>query len=185
MEAKKLKTTADLEVALMDDERLELINGEIVKRPMARFEHGDIQFEISSELKPYKKKSGDSDGWWFATEVSVQYNEHQRPSHDIAGWRKKHVPEKPKGVVNIIPDWVCEIASPSHESKDTVHIFNLLLNNNVPYYWIIWPEEKALIAYKLIDGKYTAIKSINNRGGRIKIEPFEEVEFDLDDVFGD
>lgn len=29
--------------ALKKDERLELINGEIIKRPMARFEHGQVQ----------------------------------------------------------------------------------------------------------------------------------------------
>jgi len=37
VEAIKLKTVADLE--LVEDERVELINGEIVRRPMARSEH--------------------------------------------------------------------------------------------------------------------------------------------------
>lgn len=39
MEATKLKTVEDLLLASQQDERIELINGEIVKRPMARSEY--------------------------------------------------------------------------------------------------------------------------------------------------
>jgi len=41
LEARKLKTVDDL--LQSDDERVELINGEIVKRPMARSKHALIQ----------------------------------------------------------------------------------------------------------------------------------------------
>ncbi len=41
MEALQLKTLGDLLVS--EDERFELINGEIVRRPMARSEHGIMQ----------------------------------------------------------------------------------------------------------------------------------------------
>ena len=41
MEALKLKTLDDL--LLEPDERVELIDGEIVRRPMARSEHGIVQ----------------------------------------------------------------------------------------------------------------------------------------------
>ena len=74
MEALKLKDINDLEEAWLKDERLELINGEIVKRPMARLEHGDIQLEIGGELKELKRKTGPG-GWWFAAEVSVRVSE--------------------------------------------------------------------------------------------------------------
>ena len=37
MEVKKLKTIDDLEEARLKDERIELINGEIIKRPMVYF----------------------------------------------------------------------------------------------------------------------------------------------------
>ncbi|MCP4695697.1 MAG: Uma2 family endonuclease [Gammaproteobacteria bacterium] len=182
MEAKKLKTIDELEEAWLKDEKIELINGEIVKRPMAKAEHGAVQGDICGELSPFRRKSGPG-GWWFMTEISVRYNEHQCPSHDIAGWRKERMPRRPKGVIEIPPDWVCEIVSAGHENKDTLRNFNTLMHYNVPYYWIIWPEEEALIAYKLVEGKYLAVKSIEN-GGKARIEPFEQIEFDLDYVFG-
>ncbi len=182
MEALKLKTVEDLEDTWLEDERVELINGEIIKRPMARFEHGEAQNEISGELKPYRRKKG-SGGWWIATEISVRYNEHQCPSHDIAGWRKERIPQRPTGVMEMHPDWVCEIVSPGHEKKDTGHNFVLLQKNEIPYYWIIWPEDRVLTAYKLINKKYSVIETIEN-SGKARIEPFTEIEFDLDYVFG-
>jgi len=41
MEARKLKTVDDL-LIWQGDERVELIDGEIVKRPMSRFEHSYV-----------------------------------------------------------------------------------------------------------------------------------------------
>ena len=182
MEVRKLKTTDELEEALKENERLELINGEIIKRPMARFEHGEVQGNLREELGEIRR-SGRGGGWWFATEVSVRYNEYNAPCHDIAGWRKERVKQKPSGVVDITPDWVCEIISPGHISKDSVKILNLLKDNKVPYYWIIYPEEKALTVYKYVDGAYTVIASIENQS-KVRLEPFTEIEFDLDFVLG-
>jgi len=183
MEAHKLKNIDDLMEALKKDERLELINGEIVKRPMARFEHGQVQGNLREELGELRRH-GNSGGWWFATEVSVKYNEHQMPCHDIAGWRKERVVQKPSGVVSIAPDWVCEIVSPGHISRDTVKILNILKDNQVPYYWIIDPEEKALTVYQFVEDGYKVIASIQEQS-KIRLEPFPEIEFDLGYIFGE
>ncbi len=189
MEAKELRTelkTVD-DLLQSDDERVELINGEIVKRPMARSEHALIQSSISDEVSLFKRKDG-LGGWWIMPEISVRYNEHQCPSHDLAGWRKERVPRRPSGIMNMIPDWVCEITSPGHERKDLFHNFMLLQRSKVSYYWVISPEDKALIAYRLVDGKYHVTFSVECRVeqdfAKARIPPFEEVEIDLSYVFG-
>ena len=186
MEATKLKTIDDL--AAWPDERVELIDGEIVKRPMARFEHGLAQSALSDEVQVLKRRIGPG-GWWIVTEVSVQYSEHQCPSHDLAGWRKERVPNRPGGVMTIRPDWVCEILSPGHEKKDLFHHFMLLQRAEVPNYWVLSPEDKTLIAYALDDGSYRVIDSVecgkNSDPAKIRIPPFETVEIDLGYVFGE
>ncbi len=181
MEAHKLKTFADLEEALEKEERLELINGEIIRRPMARFEHGEVQGNLREELGEIRR-IGSGGGWWFATEVNVRYNEHNAPCHDIAGWRKDRVKQKPSGVVDILPDWVCEISSPGHIAKDTVSILNMLQTHKVPWYWIIHPEEKALTVYQYVDDAYKVIAAIQNQS-KVRLEPFTEIEFDLNFIF--
>ena len=50
------------------------------------------------------------------------------------------------------PNWVCEILSPGHERKDMVHHLLLLQSAAVPYYWILSPEDRALIVYELDGG---------------------------------
>lgn len=182
IEAKKLKTVDDLEqIWLKKDERNELINGELIKRPLPHAKHAIAQSRTFGELGFFDRKSGQG-GWWIMTEISVQYNERHCPCHDVAGWRKERILQIPEGIMQISPDWVCEIVSPGHEKKDTVYNFISLQRYKVPYYWIIWPEEAVLIAYKLIGEKYSVIETIEG-GGKARIEPFNEIEFDLDYVF--
>jgi Uma2 family endonuclease len=185
MEALKLATLEDLLAS--PDERVELINGEIVRRPMARVEHGFAQGNTLAELETFRRASGPG-GWWIASEVSVLYEADQCPSHDLAGWRKERLPERPRGVVDLPPDWVCEIVSPGHERKDTLILFLLLQRHRVPFYWLIWPEDRALVAYQLDDGAYRVIASVANPtadGQRMHIPPFQAAEIDLGYIFGE
>ena len=181
MEALKLKTVDDL--LLSPEERVELIDGEIVRRPMARSDHGVVQNRTAVELGPFDKTSGPS-GWWIITEVSVAYDPHQCPSHDIAGWRKERLPARPTGVIDLPPDWVCEIVSPGHERKDTLQIFLLLQRFKVPYYWLIWPEDRVLIAHELDRDGYRVVKTLSGVASA-RIPPFDEVELDLAYILGE
>ena len=181
MEAHKLKTLDDL--AVSEDERVELINGDIVQRPMARSDHGIVQSRASVELGPIDRKTG-PDGWWIITEVSVAYELHQCPTHDIAGWRKPRMPERPTGVIDIPPDWVCEIVSPGHERKDTLTLFLLLQRHKVPFYWLIWPEDRVLIAHQLDGDNYRVVRTIAGET-RARIPPFDEIELDLSYILGE
>nr|WP_194366155.1 Uma2 family endonuclease [Thiospirillum jenense] len=168
-------------------DRVELIDGTIVQRPMARMEHGLVQHRASVELGPFDRPTGPS-GWWIATEVSVHYAAHQCPTHDLAGWRKERLPHRPSGVVELAPDWVCEIVSPGHERKDTLTLFLLLQRQQVPYYWLIWPEERALVAWHLDGGSYKVIASCtapNAAEQKQRIPPFDAIELDLGYILGD
>ena len=72
MEAPKLKTIDDL--LLCSDERVELIGGEIVRRPMPRSEHARTQFRTSTQLGPFERDSGPT-GWWIMTTDFHVHNE--------------------------------------------------------------------------------------------------------------
>jgi Uma2 family endonuclease len=186
MEALELRTVDDLIESA--DERVELIDGELVRRPMARFEHARVQSALSDEILPLKRAGG-PDGWWIISEVSVRYNEHQCPSHDLAGWRKERVPERPSGIMTLPPDWVCELLSPGHERKDLVHHLLMLQRFAVPHYWIISPEDRTLIAYALERGAYRVCYALAydplEPPERARIRPFEAIEIDLGYLFGE
>jgi Uma2 family endonuclease len=118
------------------------------------------------------------------TEISVAYEAHECPSHDIAGWRRERLPRLPDGPIELRPDWVCEIVSPGHEKKDTRSIPLLLRRHGVPYYWLIWPEDRALIAYALDGGDWRVVASLKG-ADRAPVPPFDSVELDFGAVLGD
>lgn len=184
MEAAKLKTMTDL----LDcpNERVELVNGEIIKRPMARFEHALVQSGLSDEVSAFKRKGG-SGGWWIMTEISVRYTENHCPTHDLAGWRKERLPARPTGIMEILPDWVCEITSPGHERKDLFTHFMALQRYGVPFYWVISPEDKTLIAYQLVGEHYHVVFSQEctspEQANAVRIPPFEDSGINLGYVF--
>lgn len=182
MEADKLKTLEDLLAS--SQERVELIDGEIVRRPMARSEHGIVQGNTVTELGPFSRNSGPG-GWWIITEVSVSYEAHQCPTHDIAGWRRERLPERPRGIIDMPPDWVCAIVSPGHERKDTLQLFLLLQRHRVPFYWLIWPEDRVLITYQMSGDSYRVAATISGPVSSARIPPFESVELDLTYIFGE
>jgi Uma2 family endonuclease len=181
MEARRLKTVTDL--IACPDARVELIDGEIVRRPMARGEHGMAQGNTRKVLGPLQHRDG-AGGWWIATEINVAYEAHQCPCHDLAGWRKERMPRRPRGVVELTPDWVCEIVSPGHERKDTLTLLLLLQRHRVPFYWLIWPEDRSLIAYQLEDGRYHIVAALSG-ATQTCIPPFDDIALDLGYILGD
>ena len=76
----------------------------------------------------------------------------------------------------------------SHERKDLFHNFMLLQRSKVPFYWVISPEDKSLIAYQLADDTYQVSFSVEYSGeqkiDKARIPPFEEMEIDLQYIFG-
>jgi Uma2 family endonuclease len=180
VEALKHKTLDDL--LRSPDERVELIGGEIVRRPMARFARGRAQNRTALALGAFDEADGNGGGRRLAAVVSVAYEPHECP-HDIAGWRQERLPCPPDGVIDLPPDWVCEIVSPGHEKNDTQVLPLLLKRHRAPYYWLIWPEERVLVADAPDEGDWRTIATLEGRG-RARIPPFDFVELDLDALVG-
>lgn len=68
MAARRLQNVADLMAS--PDERVELIDGEIVRWPIANGEHGMAQGNTREVIGPLQRKDG-SGGWWIATRSAL------------------------------------------------------------------------------------------------------------------
>src|SRR5688572_1797443 len=110
----ELATFADL-ARLGDDARAELINGVVVDKAAPTAEHGVSQVAVGGVLaRRFHRRPGGRwpGGWWIGSEIDVEYSAHQIFRHDLVGWRRERVPERPRGrPVRVRPDWVCEILS--------------------------------------------------------------------------
>jgi Uma2 family endonuclease len=186
MVAKTARVTVDA-LETLDDERVEVIDGELVRDAAPTFEHGDAQASLVSEIKSRFRGGGPPSaggGWWLATEVTVVYEPHQGFIHDLAGWRKDRTPTRPRGPrVTTRPDWVCEILS-TNKRKDLVDKRAVLHAHGVPHYWIMDLDAMRLTVLRWhVDGYLVAAEALP--GERTRLEPFEAVELEVSRLFGD
>ena len=54
----------------------------------------------------------------------------------------------------------------------------------MPYDWLIWPEERVLIAHALDGVSYRVAAAVSDQP-QARIPPFEEVELDLAYILGE
>jgi Uma2 family endonuclease len=190
--AKKLPerpaTLADL-LAIPEHERFhELIDGELIQKATPAYEHGRTQGRSFRSLGPFDRRPGGPPdrpgGWWIAIEVEVQIGDNvYRP--DVVGWRRDRVPEEPKGSpVTILPDWICEVLSPSNASHDTVTKMRAYHRARVPHYWLLDPGEQTLMVLRYTPEGYLHVLSAV-RGERVRAEPFDAIELQVGVFFGD
>jgi hypothetical protein len=59
----------------------------------------------------------------------------------------------------------------------------LLKRHRVPCYWLIWPEERVLVAHALDEGDWRTIATLKGRD-RARIPSFDSVELHLDALLG-
>ncbi|MGE0403312.1 MAG: Uma2 family endonuclease [Kofleriaceae bacterium] len=182
----KLATFADL-AALPGHVRAEVIRGAIIEKAAPSFEHSSSQIGLGTALvRRFQRKPGGRwpGGWWFATEAEVQYETHEIFVHDLAGWRRDRVSERPTGrPMHARPDWVCELVSPSNEKRDRVDKFQVLHRSAVPHYWIADPIEQVLTVHRWHENGYLVVLTAK-AGDTVRAEPFDAVELRVGAMFG-
>lgn len=185
--AKPTPATVDDLRASPDNDRLELIAGSLVEKAAPSAEHGFAETRLGGILHGFNRRPGSRGpgGWWILTEIHVGYAGEEVYCHDLAGWRRERSPERPSGwPLRLRPDWVCEIVSPNHERPDLVVKPRALHAAQVPHYWALHPEEKILLVHRWATDGYTVVLRATS-GDRVRAEPFDSIEIDVSELFGD
>lgn len=99
----------------------EIINGQLEAHPRPAPKHAAAYSSIGAELVlPFQKGRGGLGGWWIIDEPEC----HLGPDvlvPDLASWRKQRMPSLSETAwFCIVPDWVCEILSPSTARLDRI-----------------------------------------------------------------
>lgn len=181
-------TVADL-LAIPEEQRFhEIIGGELVRKAMPTFEHGDAQSALVSRLKgPFQRRPGGDlpGGWWICTEVEIELAPQHVYRPDVVGWRRDRAQDRPSGTPILLrPDWICEVLSPSNPGSDRVRKLNHYHQFKVPHYWIVDPMEESLSVFRWMAEGYLLVRAAG-RDERVHAEPFEAVELPVGALFGD
>ena len=181
--ARKLYTIEDW-MNLPDDDRCELIEGDLVYKNLSNADHSYAQSAIVTSIKQeYQYKRKGPKGWWIGTEMSVIYD--GRPngfSHDLAGWKKENYPEKPRGKkITQRPDWVCEILSENRKNDLNTKKW-VLHEHRVPYYWLVDLELEMISVLEWAQKGYMTILDAK-KGEKMALPPFD-MKFDISVLLG-
>ena len=84
--------------------------------------------------------------------------------------------------ISIVPDWICEIISPSNAAHDRVFKAQLYAAQHVSNLWLVDPAERILESFKRVDQNWLLIGSYHAKSVA-RIAPFEEVELEVGLLF--
>jgi Uma2 family endonuclease len=178
--ARKLATYEDL-LGLATDLHAEVLGGSIVTAPAPLPRHAFVASSLVGEIgSPFGRgRGGGPGGWWILPEVDVRLGPHDIVRPDLSGWRRERLPA-PWGTrpIDVAPDWVCEILSPSSAQLDTVTKAHLYAATGIRHYWLVDPAARTLEARVLRERQWLVLESFS-ANDRARIEPFEAIELEL------
>lgn len=183
------KTYADLE-ALPEGVKAELLDGEIYMSPAPRLRHVratsllGAQLSVAFGMSAVETPRGPG-GWWILDEPECHLLPDRRVFRpDIAGWRRERMP-RPDGdthKVLIVPDWVCEVLSPSTMSYDILRKMPRYREAGVRWMWVVDPVARRIDAFRAGEHTWEDVGSVEG-GGSARFAPFEQLELDLSDLW--
>lgn len=137
-------------LALPDEPRVELIQGEYVMSPAPVTLHQIIVTELTLWLGGIAKQSN---GMALVSPIDLVLADDSCVQPDLLYFRRERRPEVGPRIESP-PDLVIEVLSPSHHARDRVTKAGLYAEHGVAEYWIVDPEERTFEFLVLVDGKY-------------------------------
>lgn len=178
MKATTPATYADIE-ALPEHVVGELIDGELIVSPRPASPHAFTASNLGGELhNPFYRGRGGPGGWIILGEPELHIgNDVLVP--DLAGWRVARYPvNQAQLYFTVMPDWICEVLSPSTERIDRARKMTIYANAQVKYVWLVNPILQILEVYVLVINTWRLL-DIYAGTDVVRAEPFTEFELEL------
>ena len=181
----RTKTYADY-LAVPEGQKAELIDGELFMSPQPKVRHSIAATAIGAELhhrfgRRHADRDGFPGGWWILDEPELHLRLDLRVTvPDVAGWRRERMPDPPRDThkMTIVPDWVCEVLSPSSRGFDSVIKMNAYAEAQVQWVWLVEPADKRVDVFQREGTGWTQVASAEG-SVLARLAPFEAVELDL------
>jgi Uma2 family endonuclease len=181
--AHKSATYEDLR-KLPESVRAEVIHGEVVVAPSARARHGRTTTRLGGKLgDQFDPPRQDDAGWWIVADVDVQFDRHDIYRPDLSGWQRSRMLKLPDTLpITVVPDWVCEVLSPSNQRYDRTLKMTVYRDTGVRHVWLVDPQEGYLEAFENDNGRWILLGTWVD-GDVVGIAPFLELELDVGALF--
>lgn len=155
----------------------EIINGQLRTQPRPAWPHTLAGSRLGADIEgPYGRGRGGPGGWWIIDQPEVHFLlDVEVTVPDIAGWRKERIPTPPEGhKIQVVPDWACEIFSPSTKSADREEKMPLYARYGVRFAWLVDPKTHTLEAYGLAGDTWRPL-GVFRDDDEVSVAPFDEI----------
>lgn len=151
-------TPEDL-LALPDDRRYELVDGELVEKEMG-IEASWIAGELFERLSVFNDQA--QNGWVFPEDATfqcfaIERDRVRRPETSFVSRERLPGPQLPKGHCRVAPELAVEVTSPNDLFASVWHKVEEYLSAGVQVVWLVNPETRTVVAFRA-DGSITAFR---------------------------
>lgn len=156
----------------------EILRGQLHSQPRPSSRHARIETGLASGLfGPFDLGGGGPGGWIILTEPELHLGANVIVP-DLAGWRRERLSSIPDGPITVVPDWVCEILSPSTAMKDRAVKLPLYGELGVKHAWIVDPAAKTIEVLRR-DDEHWVLLATHGQQDAMRAEPFAAVALEL------
>jgi len=177
--AARKATYADIE-ALPEHVTGEIIDGVLYTQARPAGPHGLVASDLGGVLSAPFGFGANGPGAWFIVHEPELHLGDDVLVPDLAGWRVERLPASARrgAFFTIVPDWVCEIASPSTSIRDRRIKAPVYARNGVEHLWLVEPVEGRVEAYERLDARWVVVGTWGDDVDA-RIPPFDAAPIDL------
>ena len=161
----------------------EIVDGKLYTHPRPAPPHALASSELGISIgPPFHRGRGGPGGWWILFEPELHLG-GDIIVPDRAGWRRERMPALPtKAYFTLVPDWVCEVLSPSTRKLDLGGKLRVYAREGVAYHWFVDPDARSLAAYQLRDSQWELIDELYG-DATVSLQPLDAIQFSLSDLW--
>ncbi|MGH6815137.1 MAG: Uma2 family endonuclease [Hyphomicrobiaceae bacterium] len=157
----------------------EILHGRLIAHPRPAPKHSRTASRLGGVLvPPFDLGRNGPGGWSIIDEPELHLGPHIVVP-DLAGWRSERMPTLPETAwFETVPDWICEVVSPSSGRYDRVMKSGIYAAFKVGFYWLADPQTRTLETFVWQSGEWL-LKGTFGDDDRVAASPFEEAPFPL------
>jgi len=161
-----------------------IVEGELIVLPRPDAPHVEAASVLHGVLfNAFWRERGNPGGWVILPEPKILFGK-QLLVPDLAGWKVDRYVRPKKGPYEIVPDWVCEILSPSTARFDRITKLPIYRQAGIGHAWVIDPIARTLEVLRCHEESCLIAAAYQNQD-KVRAEPFEAVEIDLSLLWGE
>jgi Uma2 family endonuclease len=164
----------------------EIIAGELIVTPRPSRKHGFCVTALGTAVTGQYQfgQGGGPGGWVIIIEPELGLGENIVVP-DLAGWKRERFPfQEESNWISVVPNWICEILSPSTLRNDKVKKMPLYAQYGVEHIWLVDPSAMTLDAFRLESGRWLLLGSFADHD-QVRVEPFLAMPISLEKLWLD